>query len=288
MKQSFRKDFLGKEVREMSDVIKILTGLPSMVQRGIFLGILTAVAASLLGVTLVLKRYSMIGDGLSHVAFGAMSIALVLGFAPLAFAIPVVIASAFLLMYVSRKSKMGGDSAIALVSSTALALGIGAVSLAGGVNTNVNDYMFGSIVAISKEDLYLCVPVLTAVIIIFVLLYNRIFAVTFDEGFAKVSGVKTEIYNMIVAILTAVTVVIGMRIMGTLLISGLIIFPALSSMRLFKSYKSVIISSVIVSCLCFIAGTLLSIIFETPVGASIVIANAVIFTLFTLVARITK
>ena len=126
----------------MSDIIKILTGLPSMVQRGIFLGILTAVAAALLGVTLVLKRYSMIGDGLSHVAFGAMSIALVLGFAPLTFAIPVVIAAAFLLMHISRKSRMGGDSAIALVSSTALALGIAAVSLAGGVNTNVNDYMF--------------------------------------------------------------------------------------------------------------------------------------------------
>ncbi|MBR3995494.1 MAG: metal ABC transporter permease [Clostridia bacterium] len=272
----------------MSDIIKILTGLPSMVQRGIFLGILTAVAAALLGVTLVLKRYSMIGDGLSHVAFGAMSIALVLGFAPLTFAIPVVIAAAFLLMHISRKSRMGGDSAIALVSSTALALGIAAVSLAGGVNTNVNDYMFGSIVAISKEDMYICVPVLTLVIVLFVLLYNRIFAVTFDEGFAKVSGVKTEMYNMIVAILTAVTVVIGMRIMGTLLISGLIIFPALSSMRLFRSYKAVIISSVVISCLCFIAGTLVSIIFETPVGASIVIANAVVFTLFTLVARITK
>lgn len=264
----------------MNDFIGIITNLPSVVQRGIILGLLTAVAAALLGVTLVLKRFSMIGDGLSHVAFGAMSVALVLGFAPLTFAIPVVILAAFLLLRISRKSRMGGDSAIALVSSTALALGIAAVSLAGGVNTNVNDYMFGSIVAISKADMYLCVPVLLAVIIIFVLLYNRIFAVTFDHGFAKVSGVKTEMYNMIIALLTAVTVVIGMRIMGTLLISGLVIFPALSSMRVFRSYKSVIVSSVTISCLCFVSGTLLSILLETPVGASIVIANAAVFAVF--------
>ncbi len=272
----------------MTDFINVITNMPPVVQRGIFLGILTAVAAALLGVTLVLKRYSMIGDGLSHVAFGAMSIALVLRFAPLTFAIPVVICAAFLLLRISRNSSMGGDSAIALVSSTALALGIAAVSLAGGVNTNVNDYMFGSIIAISKSDLYLCVPILTAVIVIFILLYNRIFAVTFDEGFAKVSGVKTEAYNMIIALLTAVTVVIGMRIMGTLLISGLVIFPALSSMRIFKSYKAVIFSSVCISCLCFISGTLLSIILETPVGASIVIANATVFTVFTFTARIIK
>ena len=156
------------------------------------------------------------------------------------------------------------------------------------MNTNVNDYMFGSIVAISKADMYLCVPVLAAVIVIFILLYNRIFAVTFDEGFAKVSGVKTEMYNMIIALLTAVTVVIGMRIMGTLLISGLVIFPALSSMRVFRSYKAVIVSSVTVSCLCFICGTLLSVLLETPVGASIVIANAAVFAVFSVVGTVRK
>lgn len=275
-------------MQTMNDFIILLANLPSVVQRGIFLGLLVSFAAALLGVTLVLKRFSMIGDGLSHVAFGAMSVALVMGFAPLTFAIPVVIVAAFLLLRISRRSSMGGDSAIALVSSTALALGIAAVALAGGVNTNVNDYMFGSIVAISKSDMYLCVPVLLLIIAIFILLYNRIFAVTFDEGFAKVSGVKTEIYNMIIALLTAVTVVIGMRIMGTLLISGLVIFPALSSMRLCKSYKSVIISSVAISCLCFIGGTILSIIMETPVGASIVIANAMVFALCTLISKIRK
>lgn len=272
----------------MSEIISVLFNLPAVVSRGIFLGLLTSAAAALLGVTLVLKRFSMIGDGLSHTAFGAMSIALVLGFAPLTFAVPICILSAFLLMRISRKSKMGGDSAIALVSSTSLALGIAAASLAGGVNTNVNDYMFGSIVAISKADLYICVPVLLVVIALFVLLYNRIFAVTFDEGFAKVSGVKTEVYNMIIAIMTAVTIVVGMRIMGTLLISGLIIFPALSSMRVFRSYKAVIISSVTISCICFVTGTLLSIVFETPVGASIVLANAVVFALFAIAGRCGK
>ena len=272
----------------MSDFLYIIQNLPLVVQRGIFLGILTAVAASLLGVTLVLKRFSMIGDGLSHVAFGVMSISLVLGIAPLTFAIPVVIISAFFLMRLSRKSRIGGDSAIALISSTSLALGIAAVSLSGGVNTNVNDYMFGSIVAISKSDLYLCVPVIVGIIVIFILLYNKIFAVTFDERFAKVSGVRTEMYNMIVSVLTAVTVVIGMRIMGTLLISGLIIFPALSSMRVFRSYKAVILSSVVISCVCFITGTILSIFLETPVGASIVLSNAIVFGIFTLAGKLSK
>lgn len=272
----------------MSEFISIITNLPLVVQRGMLLGLLVSFAAALLGVTLVLKRFSMIGDGLSHVAFGAMSVALVMGFAPLTFAIPVVIVAAFLLLRISRRSRMGGDSAIALVSSTALALGIASVSLAGGVNTNVNDYMFGSIVAISREDIFLCVPVLLIVIVVFILLYNRIFAVTFDEGFAKVSGVRTEIYNMIIALLTAVTVVIGMRIMGTLLISGLVIFPALSSMRVFRSYKAVIVSSVVISCACFVAGTLISIVLETPVGASIVLANAVVFVIFTLLSGIKR
>ncbi len=260
--------------------------LPSVVQRGIILGLFVAVSAALLGVTLVLKRYSMIGDGLSHVAFGAMSIALVFGFAPLFFAIPVVMVAAFLLLRISRKSSMGGDSAVALVSGTALALGIAAVSLAGGVNTNVNDYMFGSIVAISKTDFYICMPVILVVILLFILLYNRIFAVTFDESFAKVSGVKPEIYNVIIALLTAVTVVIGMRIMGTLLISGLIIFPSLSAMRMFKSYKSVIIGSVLISSVCFLLGTVGSIMLETPVGASIIIANAMTFIVFSVIGKI--
>ncbi len=269
----------------MNEFISVIANLPLVVVRGIIVGLLVSVCAALLGVILVLKRYSMIGDGLSHVAFGAMSLALVLNFAPLIFSVPVVIAAAFLLLRINRKSTLGGDSLTALVSSTSLAVGIAAVSLSGGVNTGVSDYMFGSIVAISKTDAYVCVPLLLAIIAVFVLLYNKIFAVTFDESFAKVSGVKAEKYNMVIALLTALTVVIGMRIMGTLLISGLIIFPALSAMRIFKSFRKVVIGAALISCLCFLLGTVLSIFADTPVGASIVIVNAVVFIVLSLVGK---
>lgn len=269
----------------MMDFVNIITNLPQVVQRGILVGLLTSVCASLLGVILVLKRYSMIGDGLSHIAFGSMSVAVVLGFAPLAFSLPIVVLCAFLLLRLNRKSIFGGDGAIAAVSSTALAVGIFAVALAGGVNTSVSDYMFGSIVAISSIDAIICIPFLIVVIGVFVLLYNRIFAITFDESFAAASGVQVKRYNMVIALLTALTVVIGMRIMGTLLISGLIIFPALSSMRLFSSFKCVTIGASVISCICFLCGTVVSIIFDTPVGASIVIFNAIVFCICTLILR---
>lgn len=272
----------------MNDFIYILTSLPEVVWRGIFVGLLVSVAASLLGVTLVLKRYSMIGDGLSHVAFGAMSLALVLNFAPLIFSIPVVIAAAFLLLNLSRKSRLGGDSAIALVSSTSLALGVAAVSLAGGMNTGVSNYMFGSIVAISRSDAYLCLPILILVIAAFILLYNRIFAVTFDEGFAKASGVHVQGYNVSIALLTALTVVIGMRIMGTLLISGLVIFPALSAMSLWRCYRSVIVGSAVISVSCFVLGTIASIAFDIPVGASIVLVNAAVFCVLSIIGKLLR
>lgn len=269
----------------MSDFLYLITSLPEVVIRGIFVGLLVSVAAALLGVILVIKRYSMIGDGLSHVAFGAMSIALVLNLAPLAFAVPVVVLAAFLLLHLTRHSKVGGDSAIALVSSTSLALGVAAISLAGGVNNGVSDYMFGSIVAISKSDAFLCVPILLFVIIAFAVIRSRIFAVTFDEDFAKASGVKAKVYNTVIAILTALTVVIGMRIMGTLLISGIIIFPALSAMRVLRSFKGVIAGAALISVSCFILGSVASILLDTPVGASIVLVNAVCFCAFSIVGK---
>lgn len=272
----------------MNDFIYTLLNMPAIVYRGIIVGLLVSVCASLLGVTLVLKRFSMIGDGLSHVAFGAMSIALVLNLAPLAFSVPVVIVCAFLLLQLTRKSSIAGDGATALISSTALAVGIVAVSLAGGVNTNVSDYMFGSIVAISKADLALCVPVLVIILVLLILCYNKIFAVTFDEGFSKVSGVRVELYNTVIALLTALVIVIGMRIMGTLLISGLIIFPALCAMRVFASFRNVIICSAIISCVCFLSGVAASILLDTPVGASIVIMNAGAFCIFSLVGALKK
>ena len=215
--------------------------------RALIVGGLVSLCASLLGVSLVLKRYSMIGDGLSHVGFGALSVAMVMNVAPLSISIPVVIAAAFLLLRISENSRIKGDAAIALISSSSIALGVMVTSFATGLNTDVFGYMFGSILSMGQEDVYLSVVLSSMVLILFLLFYNRIFAVTFDEGFAKATGTKTDRYNIVIAFLTAVTIVVGMRIMGTMLISSLIIFPALTSMRLFCSFRSVVISSACVS-----------------------------------------
>ena len=183
-------------------------------QRALIVGILVSLCAALLGVSLVLKRYSMIGDGLSHVGFGALAIATALGWAPLAVTIPIVILAAFLLLRMSESSKIKGDAAIALISSSALAIGVITVSWSSGMNTDVNNYMFGSILAMSREDVVLSVVLSVLVLILFLVFYTRIFAVTFDETFAKATGVKAELYNMLLAFLTAVTIVLGMRMMG--------------------------------------------------------------------------
>lgn len=245
--------------------------------RAIIAGGLISLCASLLGVTLVLKRYSMIGDGLSHVGFGTMAIALAFNWAPLAVAIPVSILAAFLLLRVSTSSNLKGDAAIALISSSALAIGILVTSVTTGLNTDVTSYMFGSILSISKTDVWLSVGLASVVLTLFVLLYNRIFLVTFDESFAKSSGIKTGRYNALIAILTALTIVIGMRLMGAMMISSLIVFPALSSMRVFKSFRKVVICSGILSVVCFFAGISASFAWSTPAGASIVIADLIAF-----------
>lgn len=245
--------------------------------RAIIAGGLISLCASLLGVTLVLKRYSMIGDGLSHVGFGTMAIALAFNWAPLAVAIPVSILAAFLLLRVSTSSNLKGDAAIALISSSALAIGILVTSVTTGLNTDVTSYMFGSILSISKTDVLLSVGLAAVVLTLFVLLYNRIFLVTFDEAFAKSSGIKTGAYNALIAILTALTIVIGMRLMGAMMISSLIVFPALSSMRVFKSFRKVVICSGILSVVCFFAGISASFAWSTPAGASIVIADLIAF-----------
>ena len=207
----------------ISNLLKMLS-YPFM-QRALVVGILVSLCAALLGVSLVLKRYSMIGDGLSHVGFGSLAIATALGFAPLAFTIPVVVLAAFLLLRMNESSKIKGDAAIGLISSSALAIGVITVSWSSGMNTDVNNYMFGSILAMSDEDVVLSVVLSIVVLILFVLYYNRIFAVTFDETFAKATGVRAEFYNMLLAFLTAITTVLGMRMMGALLISSLLIFP---------------------------------------------------------------
>lgn len=250
--------------------------------RAFIVGTLVSLCAALLGVTLVLKRYSMIGDGLSHVGFGALAIAASLNLAPLQVAVPVIIIAAFLLLRLSEKSKIRGDAAIAIISSTALAIGVVCVSIS-GVNTDLNSYLFGSILATTNADAVMCAVLALLVIVIFVLFYNKIFAVTFDETFSKATGLKTGVYNTVIALLTALTIVIGMRIMGTLLISALIIFPALSSMRVCKKFKAVIICSGVLSLICFFVGMYTSYTMDTPTGASVVIVNAFVFVIFWLI-----
>lgn len=260
----------------------------SFLVRALIVGSLVALCAALLGVSLVLKRYSMIGDGLSHVGFGALSIAMAMNAAPLAVAIPVVILAAFLLLRISQNSRLGGDSAIALIASASLAAGVLVTSLISGLNADVYSYMFGSILAMSAEDVYLSLALAAVVLLLFVVFYNRIFAITFDESFARATGTRVSRYNLLIALLTALTIVIGMRIMGTMLISGLIIFPALTAMRVCRSFRGVVLFSAVISVFSFLAGMVLSYAMRTPAGASIVAVNALLFCLFALIGKLAK
>ncbi|MDR0599361.1 MAG: metal ABC transporter permease [Treponema sp.] len=269
----------------MSELVEAVIGMFSLsfIRRAVIVGFLVSLCASLLGVSLVLKRYSMIGDGLSHVGFAALAIAAALNMAPLAVSIPVVVISAFFLLRLSEHSKIRGDAAIALFSTGALAVGVTIISLTTGMNTDVCNYLFGSILAMSKADVRLSIFLSAAVLILFVVFYHKIFAVVFDEPFARATGVRAGIYNMIIALLTAITIVLGMRMMGALLISSLIIFPALTSMRVFKSFRAVTVSSALISIACFLAGVFISYVFATPTGASVVLFNMVLFAAFSIV-----
>lgn len=254
--------------------------------RAMIVGVLVALCSALLGVSLVLKRYSMIGDGLSHVGFGALAVAMALNMAPLAVAVPVVVIAAFLLLRVSENSRIKGDSAIALISTSSLALGIMAISLSKGMNSDVYGYMFGSILAMSNADVVLSLVLSVVVLILFVIFYHKIFAVTFDEDFAKATGINVGFYNMLIAFLTAITIVLGMRMMGTLLISALIIFPALTSMRVCKRFLTVIVSSAVISVFCFMVGLTVSYLYAAPTGASVVMANIFCFLVFSLIGAV--
>jgi zinc transport system permease protein len=263
----------------MFQVISEMFGFTFLV-RAFIVGALVSICAALLGVSLVLKRYSMIGSGLSNVGFGSLALATALHAAPLSVAIPVVLAAAFLLLRLSENSKIKGDAAVALISTGSLAVGVIIISRSTGMNTDVCNYLFGSILAMNKVDVYLSVALSIVVIALFILFYNKLFAITFDETFAKASGIRTGLYNMLIAFLTALTIVLGMRIMGAMLISSLIIFPALSSMRLFKHFRSVTICSALISILCFFFGVLISYLYATPTGASVVLVNIIVFVLF--------
>ena len=235
-------------------------------------GISISICAALLGTSLVLKRNSMIGDGLSHVGFGACAIAIALNWAPLAFAIPIVIVASFLILKLSEKSKIHGDSAIALVASASLAIGYIVIHTS-GTNIDVENYLYGSILGITKQELIMSVSLSIVVIIAFVLLYNKIFAITFDESFMKSTGGKTELYNIIISVLCSITVVLGMKLMGALLITSLIIFPTISARQIFKKYKSVVIASVVISVLCFFIGMVMNYYIDLPIGSTIVVVN---------------
>ena len=245
-------------------------------------GICISLCASLLGVSLVLKRYSMIGDGLSHASFGALSIAVAFGWAPLAVSIPVVAAAAVLLLRITGNGKIKSDAAIAMISAGSLAVGIIVTSLTTGMTTDVSSYMFGSILAMSREDMYLSVVLSLVVLGMFVICYNKVFAVTFDESFAKATGVRVSAYNLLIAVLTAITIVLGMRMMGAMLISSLVIFPALTSMRVFKSFFGVVVSAGVVSVACFFIGLVLSYVYSIPAGASVVVVNLAMFGVFSI------
>ncbi len=253
--------------------------------RALLGGILVSLCAALLGVSLVLKRYSMIGDGLSHLSFGALSIAVAVGWQPLAVSIPVVTLAAFFLLRLTENSKVKSDAAIAMISASALAIGIVVTSLTTGMTTDVSSYMFGSILAMSRQDVYLSAILSLIVLSLFVFCYNKIFAITFDENFARATGIRVGFYNSLIAVLTAVTIVLGMRMMGAMLISSLVIFPALTSMRLFKSFRSVILCSGILSVFCFCIGIVVSYRMSTPAGASIVLVNLAMYVFFILVQR---
>ena len=244
--------------------------------RALIVGVLVSLCSALLGVPLVLKRYSMIGDGLSHVGFGALAVAAAANAAPLAVAIPVVVAAAFLLLRLSSSGRIKGDAAIAMISTGALAVGVIVISLSTGMNTETGNYLFGSILAMSDSDVRLSLGIAAAVLILFILFYNPIFAVTFDETFARATGRRAGAYNALLALLTALTVVVGMRMMGALLISGLVIFPALSAMRLCRRFRHVIICASAVSVACFAAGTVASYALAIPTGASVVCVNILV------------
>ena len=262
------------------------------VRYALIVGVLVAFCASLLGVILVLKRFSFIGDGLSHVAFGAMAIAAVLNFTnDMYFVMPATIVCAILLLKTGQNTKVKGDAAIGMISVGALAVGyllMNVFSTSANISGDVCSTLFGStsIITLDLASVWLCVAVTIIIVIAFVVFYNRIFAVTFDESFAKATGMKTQFYNFMVAVMIAVVIVMSMKLVGSLLISALVIFPAISAMRVFRSFKVVVIASSIIAVISAFCGIMIALLAATPVGATIVVANIVVFIIFSIVGAV--
>ena len=262
------------------------------VKYAIIVGVLISLCSSLLGVTLVLKRFSFIGDGLSHVAFGAMAIAGVLRLTnETLLVLPITVLCAIILISRGKNAKIQGDAAIAMLSVGALAIGyllLNIFSASSNLSGDVCSTLFGStsILTLSPVDVWVCIGFSVLTILVFIIFYNKIFSVTFDEDFAQATGVKANLYNLLIAVIIAIIIVLAMNLVGSLLISALVIFPSLSSMRLCKSFKSVIICSAILSVICSVVGILISILGETPVGSTIVAAEIIVFLICCLIGKV--
>ncbi len=257
------------------------------IRNALIIGLLISVCTAILGVELVLKKFSMLGDGLSHVSFGTLAVASTFNFASLELSMLIVVVVAFLLLQIKQSSKINGDAAVAIVSGGFMALGIFASAFSGGTNTDFNSYMFGSIFAINDDNFVLSIIMCIVVIIVYILFYNKIFAVTFDEGFCKATGGKASVYNLIIATLTAVTIVIGMKLIGTLLIASLTVFPVVSSYRLAKNFRSCVIYSVIISVSAFIIGFTFSLVYDKmPLSSGVIFSNLIIMLLCYIVSKL--
>lgn len=278
----------------MLDALRSVSGYLSypFIRYAFIAGILIALCSSLIGVILVLKRYSFMGDGLSHVAFGALAVATVLRVNnELVIVMPVTIVCAVLLLATQRRSMIKGDSALAMLSVGALAVGyllMNILPVSSNVSGDVCGTLFGStaILTLSPADVWICVIMSAVVIGLFVLMYNRIFAVTFDESFASASGIPSGVYNTVLSVVCAVIIVLAMNLAGSLLTSALIVFPAISSMRIFRGFKQVVVCSAVLSVICAAAGILLSIVFSTPVGCTVVAVEILAFAIFSVIGKI--
>ncbi len=269
----------------MNNLLEMFT-YPFML-RALVAGIFISLSAALIGTPLVLKKNSMLGDGLAHVAFGAFAAASVFGLAPLPIAIPIVILTSFLVLKINDNAKIHGDAAIALISASALAIGTFIVSIAGS-NVDINNYLFGSILSVGQAEIFLALGLLITIITIYIIYHNQIFALTFDEKFARAIGINTRVYNIVFAVSCSVLIVLGMRLVGALLISSLIIFPTLSARTIFKSFKNVCLAAAVLAIVNFILGLIVSYLLNTPTGATVVIVNLSTLIILKLLDRIIK
>ena len=268
----------------ITSIFKLLSY--AFVQRALIVGLLIAVSSSFLGIFLVLRKYSMIGDGLAHVSFATVSLALVLNQSPLIISIPIVSLASLLILKLSEENRIGGDAAIGLIASTSLAIGVFITSVSNGFSVDLSSYLFGSILIIAQSDVYLSLVLTVLIVSLVLVFYQDLFAMTYDLDYAKVSGRKTKRLNQLLSILTAITIVLGIRVVGTMLISSLIIFPTVSALRLSKGFKSTIIWAVIIAIISVMSGILISVTLDFPTGSSIVLINALLFGLISLITMV--